>query len=467
MITYSIYVVDDEELIREASLLTLGKVYCVETFATGETCIEAIQTHPADLVLLDIGLPGMSGIETLKEIKKRFPDVLVIMITANDDIETVITAMKLGAYDYVVKPINMDALEVNIRNALGTIKLRKEVQVLQEKYLKENLPYFIGESDTIQEVMHLIEMVAKSPDASVLILGETGTGKELIASCVHYQSPNFKGPFVPVNCSAIPDNIIESELFGYEKGAFSGADPAGKKGLIEAAIDGTLFLDEVGDLSLAAQAKLLRFLENGEYYKVGGTRKYRIKTRIVAATNKDLDQLVEKELFRRDLYYRLATIKVEVPTLNRRPHDIIPMAQHFLAEFSRKYGKTFTGIGGETKHALTGHVWKGNIRELRNLIERAVLQGQGPEISLQDLGFDSPAQTAADSPNVAAPAEEAANAFPDITPHGLDLPALHESMDHHYFQKSLDMADGNAAKAARLLNMSYYAFRRCREKLSL
>ena len=467
MITYSIYVVDDEELIREASLLTLGKVYRVEAFATGETCIEAIQANPADLVLLDIGLPGMSGIDTLKEIKKRYPDVLVIMITANDDIETVITAMKLGAYDYVVKPINMDALEVNIRNALGTIKLRKEVQVLQGKYLKENLPYFIGESDTIQEVMHLIEMVAKSPDASVLILGETGTGKELIASSVHYQSPNFKGPFVPVNCSAIPDNIIESELFGYEKGAFSGADPAGKKGLIEEAAEGTLFLDEVGDLSLAAQAKLLRFLENGEYYKVGGTRKYRIKTRIVAATNKDLDQLVEKELFRRDLYYRLATIKVEVPTLNRRPHDIIPMAQHFLAEFSRKYGKTFTGIGGETKHALTGHVWKGNIRELRNLIERAVLLGQGPEISLQDLGFDSPGQTAADSPNVAAPAEEAANAFPDILPHGLDLPALHESMDRHYFQKSLDMADGNAAKAARLLNMSYYAFRRCREKLSL
>ena len=467
MITYSIYVVDDEELIREASLLTLGKVYHVEVFATGETCIEAIQSNPVDLVLLDIGLPGMSGIDILKEIKKRYPDVLVIMITANDDIETVITAMKLGAYDYVVKPINMDALEVNIRNALGTIKLRKEVQILQEKYLKENLPYFIGESDTIQEVMHLIEMVAKSPDASVLILGETGTGKELIASSVHFKSPNFKGRFVPVNCSAIPDNLIESELFGYEKGAFSGADPAGKKGLIEAAVDGTLFLDEVGDLSLAAQAKLLRFLENGEYYKVGGTHKYHIKTRIVAATNKDLGQLVEKELFRPDLYYRLATIKVEVPTLNRRPHDIIPMARHFLAEFSHKYGKPFTGIDREAKHALTTHVWKGNIRELRNLIERAVLLGQGPEIALQDLGLDPPGRTADDSQDVATPPKEAENAFPDFTPHGLNLPALHESMDRHYFQKSLDMAEGNAAKAARLLNMSYYAFRRCREKLRI
>jgi DNA-binding NtrC family response regulator len=224
---------DDEELIREASLLTLGKVYQVEVFATGEDCIDAMQSAPADLLLLDIGLPGMSGIDTLKEIKKRYPDVLVIMITAHDDIDIVITAMKLGAYDNVVKPINMDALEVNIRNALGTIKLRKEVQILQEKYLKENLPYFIGESDTIQEVMHLVDMVANSADASVLILGETGTGKEFIASSVHYKSPLFKGPFVPVNCSAIPENLIERELFGYEKGAFSGAGPTGKKGLIE------------------------------------------------------------------------------------------------------------------------------------------------------------------------------------------------------------------------------------------
>jgi DNA-binding NtrC family response regulator len=218
---------------------------------------------------------------------------------------------------------------------------------------------------------------------------------------------------------------------------------------------------------LAAQAKLLRFLENGEYYKVGGTRKYRIKTRIVAATNKDLDQLVEKELFRPDLYFRLATIKVAVPTLNRRPHDIIPMARHFLAEFSHKYGKSFTGIGQEAKHALTTHVWKGNIRELRNLIERAVLLGQGPKITLRDLGLDTPGPTVTDSQDAANPEEEAGNTLPAITTHGLNLPELHESLDRHYFQKSLEMAEGNAAKAARLLNMSYFAFRRCREKLRM
>ena len=459
MINYSIYVVDDEELIREASLLTLGKIYDLAVFADGESCIKAMRSNPADLVLLDIGLPGMSGIDTLKAIRKNFPDVLVIMITANDEIETVIAAMKLGAYDYVIKPINMDALAVSIRNALGSIKLRKEVQLLQEKYLKENLPFFIGESDTIQEVMRLVEMVAKSPDATVLILGETGTGKELIASAVHYNSPHFKGPFVPVNCSAIPENLIESELFGYEKGAFSGANPAGKKGLIETAAEGTLFLDEVGDLSLLAQAKLLRFLENGEYYKVGGTRRYRTKTRVVAATNKDLETLINAESFRVDLYYRLATIKVEVPALSRRPQDIIPMARHFLSEFNRKYGKAFADFNQEAKQALMSHVWKGNIRELRNLIERAVLLGKNAELTVFELGLDRTDATRT---------EDVDDHFPPLWPQtGLDLPALHEALDQHYFKRSLALVDGNAAKAAQLLNMSYYAFRRRREKLDI
>jgi DNA-binding NtrC family response regulator len=462
MISYSIYVVDDEELIREASLLTLGKAYQVDVFADGESCIAAMRSNPADLVLLDIGLPGMSGIDTLKAIKTACPDVLVIMITANDDIDMVISAMKLGAYDYVVKPINMDALEVNIRNALATIKLRKEVQLLQKKYLQENLPYFIGESDTIQEVMHLVRMVAKSPDATVLILGETGTGKELIASAVHYYSPHFKGPFVPVNCSTIPDNLIESELFGYEKGAFSGADPAGKKGLIEAAAGGTLFLDEVGDLSSQAQAKLLRFLENGEYYKVGGTHLRRAATRVVAATNKELEPLMEKNLFRQDLFFRLATIKVEVPSLNRRPQDIVPMAQHFLSEFGRKYGKAFTGIGREAEQALRAHQWKGNIRELRNMIERAVLLGGGPELTPPELGLNS-----GPAAGEGGGATDAGNLFSALSPQGLDLPALHESLDRHYFRKALELNDGNATMAAHQLNMSYYAFRRRREKLKI
>ena len=266
--------------------------YEVEAFSTAEAAIETLKKSPPDLVLLDIGLPGMDGVEALREIKRLYPDVLVIMITAYEDIKTVISAMKLGAYDYVVKPLHADDLDVTIRNALETIRLRKEVRILQEEYLKENLPCFIGESNAIQDVMEFIELVAKSPDTPILILGETGTGKELLASAIHYRSPNFKGPFMIVNCAAIPKELIESELFGYEKGAFSGARASGKKGLIEEAADGTLFLDEVGDLSLEAQAKLLRFLELGEFYRIGGTKKLHIETRVVSATIKDLDSMI-------------------------------------------------------------------------------------------------------------------------------------------------------------------------------
>jgi len=231
----------------------------------------------------------MDGIKALGTIKGLYPDMMVIMITAYEDISTGITAMKLGAYDYVVKPLHMDGLEVTIHNALETIRLRKEIQNLQENYLKENLPCFIGESKAIQDVMEFIGMVAKSPDTPILILGETGTGKELLASAIHYRSPNFKGPLMTVNCAAIPKDLIESELFGYEKGAFSGANTSGKKGLVEEAASGTLFLDEVGDLSLEAQAKLLRFLEEGEFYRVGGTKK---------TTNPDQSSLCHQQRLR-------------------------------------------------------------------------------------------------------------------------------------------------------------------------
>ncbi|MBW1993946.1 MAG: sigma-54-dependent Fis family transcriptional regulator, partial [Deltaproteobacteria bacterium] len=313
MITYTIYVVDDEQTIREGITMALESDYRMRAFITAESALKAIEKKPPDLVLLDIGLPGMSGIEALKEIKRLYPHILIIMITAYEDINTVISAMKSGAYDYVVKPIHMEGLEVTIRNAFQTIRLRKEVQILQEKYLKENLPCFIAESNAIQNVMEFIDTVAKSPDTPILIMGETGTGKELLASAIHYRSPNFKGPLMTVNCAAIPKDLIESELFGYEKGAFSGASTSGKKGLIEEAANGTLFLDEIGDLSFEAQAKLLRFLEEGEFYRVGGTKKIHVKTRVVSATNKNLDRMMEEGQFRKDLFFRLSVIKVQVP----------------------------------------------------------------------------------------------------------------------------------------------------------
>jgi len=271
MIKFTVYIVDDEQTIREGISMALETNYRVRAFASAEAVIKALKKEVPDLILLDIGLPGMDGIEALRKIKDLYPDMLAIMITAFEDFRTVISAMKLGAYDYVVKPIQMDGLEVTIRNALETIRLRKDVQLLQEQYLKENLPCFIGESNVIQDVMEFIGMVAKSPDTPILIHGETGTGKELIASAIHYRSPNFKGPFVTVDCAAIPKDLVESEMFGYEKGAFSGASVSGKKGLVEEAANGTLFLDEVGDLSQEAQAKLLRFLEEGEFYRIGGT----------------------------------------------------------------------------------------------------------------------------------------------------------------------------------------------------
>ena len=461
MIQYSIYVVDDEESIREGVTMALEEHYKIEAFPTAESAIDAIKVKPPDLVLLDIGLPGMNGMNALREIKGLCPDVLVIMITAYEDIASVVSAMKLGAYDYVVKPLHMDSLEMTIRNALETIRLRKEVQLLQERYLMENLPCFIGESNAIQDVMDFIKMVAKSPDTPILILGETGTGKELIASAIHYRSPNFKGPFIPVNCAAIPKDLIESELFGYEKGAFSGAKASGKKGLIEEAANGTLFLDEVGDLSPEAQAKLLRFLETGEYYRVGGTGKFFIKTRAVSATNKNLEHMIEEDLFRKDLYFRLAVIKVEVPSLNERPNDIIPMAKHFLYEFSRKFAKTFTGLSSGTVDALMAHRWTGNVRELRNFIERGVLVGKGPELTAQDLGIKEQYE-AGDLKQ--AKGETTFALLPDT---GIDLSLVQESLEKHYIKEALKLAGGNESQAAKLLNINHHTFRYRKKKLQI
>ncbi len=455
MVAYSIYVVDDDSDMREVLSLALEPKFQVKAFSTAGSAIEVIKDDPPDLVLLDIGLPDMSGVDALREIKKLHPEALVIMVTASTDIDTAISTMKLGASDYMTKPINVDALEVSVRNALDRIRLRKEVQALQEKYLKENIPCFVGESNAIQDVMQFVDKVAKAIDTPVLILGETGTGKELIASAIHYKSPNFNGPFLTLNCSAIPRDLIESELFGYEKGAFTGAQAAGKKGLVEQAADGTLFLDEVGDLSLEAQAKLLRFLEEGEYYRVGGTKKLRIQTRVVSATNKDLVAMIEKDLFRRDLYYRLAVIKVEVPSLNNRRDDIVPIARHFLSEFGNKHGKSFTGFSLETEGYLKNHQWQGNIRELRNLVERGILVGPGPELTPQDLGLEGGFE------GISPQSTEGDSGIPTLPDEGLDLQALEE----HYLKEALTKAGGNETKAAKLLRMSYYSFRYRRKKL--
>jgi two-component system response regulator AtoC len=456
---FSIYIVDDEQTIRDGITMAIEATYLAMPFPTAEAALLALEENPPDLILLDIGLPGMSGIEALQKIKTLYPEIPVVMITAYEDIDTVISAMKSGAYDYVLKPLHMDALEITISNALDTVRLRKEVQTLQEKQLMEHVPCFIAASHAIQDVMDFIKTVAQSPDTPVLIMGETGTGKELLAAAIHYYSPNFKAPLATVNCAAIPRDLIESELFGYEKGAFSGAGAAGKKGLIEEAAGGTLFLDEIGDLSVEAQAKLLRFLEQGEFYRVGGTRKIQIKARVVSATNKDIDRLIDGGQFRKDLYFRLGVIKVQVPSLNDRPDDILPLAKYFLQEFSKKFSKKFSGISVEAQNALLTHNWTGNVRELKNLIEAAVLIGRGPELSAGNLGLK--ARTRGLHP---APAQDGITLSP-LPPEGIDLTEKLQCIEKYYLEAALSTAEGNESKAARLLNLNHHTFRYRRKKL--
>ena len=439
--------------------MTLKKKYAIHTFENGESALEALAETVPDLVLLDIGLPGMGGIEVLKRIKAIHPQVIVIMITAYEDVASVVASMKNGARDYITKPIQMDSLEKIISNALETIRLRKEVQALQKQYLEENMPLFIGESRAIHEVMDFVSMVAKRPDIPVLVLGETGTGKELIASAVHYRSPHFRGPLVTVNCASIPKDLVESELFGYVKGAFSGARSKGKKGLIEAAAMGTLFLDELGDLSLSAQAKLLRFLEEGAFYKLGGTEKVHVNTRIISATNRDLDQMIARDEFRKDLYFRLSVAKVEIPSLNERPDDILPLAQYFLQDFSERYDKKMSGLAPSAEKALLQYSWSGNVRELKNLIQRGCLVAKGATLTVRDLGMEKLER------GMLLENHDNQFRFPPIPPTGLDMPALEKAMEEFYIREAFKLSEGNETQAARLLNINHHTYRYRHKKL--
>jgi DNA-binding NtrC family response regulator len=454
VIRYSISVVDDEESIREGLAMILSEEYDISCFADAESFLSGLETNSPDLVLMDIGLPVMNGIEALAIIKKKTHDLPVIMITAYEDINMVILSMKTGAFDFILKPMNPDMLELTIKKAISTIALRKEVEILQEKYLEDNHPCFIGKSKKIEDVMDFINMVAKSPDTPIMIMGETGTGKELIAKAIHARSPVFQGPFIAVNCSAFPDELIESELFGYEEGAFSGAKKQGKKGFIEEADNGTLFLDEVADLSLPGQAKLLRFIESGEFYKVGSTRKYKVNVRIVSATNKNLEELIDKDHFRKDLFFRLCVVKAKIPSLNERRDDILPLAKHFLYEFGNKFEKNLKNISKGAQDLLLSHEFSGNVRELKNIIERACLITQNDVLTREDLGLKQ-------KPDNIKKGES--DGFKDPSPHlteqGIHLGKLLESIEKKYMEHALKLTSGNESKAARMLKMNHHTFR--------
>ena len=453
-IKYTIYIVDDDKSVARAIALTLKRNYEVKTFSDAESCINKVGKHTPDLVLLDIGLGKMDGLEALRIIKESHPNILVIMITGYENVNMAVKAMRLGAYDYINKPVNIDSLKLNVAKALDTIRLQKEVQTLQERSLKENTPYFVAESDAIKDVIQVVERVAKSHTTPVLILGESGVGKELIASSIHYRSPNFKGPFVTLNCATIPEDLIESELFGHEKGAFSGARAEGKQGLVEAAEHGTLFLDEVSELAPKAQAKLLRFLEDGTFYKIGGTKKIKIETRVIAATNENLISLVEEGRFRLDLYYRLAVVKIEVPSLNKRRDDIIPIAKHLITELNGRLGTSFSAISTKSAQALRKYEYRGNVRELKNIIERAMILGNGNTLKITDL-----------EANCVGLKNHQGFSLPPLSKEGIDLPALKDTIEKQYIEKALELTDYNESAAAKLLNLKGPTFHYRRKRL--
>jgi DNA-binding NtrC family response regulator len=470
MVRYCIAVVDDEQSIRDGLDMILNDTYDLALYPDAETFVAALADQAPDLVLMDIGLPGMGGIEALEIVRRRYPGLPVIMITAFEDIQMVIQSMKLGAFDFILKPINPDLLEVTIGKAVSSIALIKEVQQLQERFLRENEPCFIGESKNIEDIMDFINQVSGSKDTPIMILGETGTGKELIARSIHARSPVFQGPFVAVNCSAFPEELLESELFGYEPGAFSGARHQGKKGFIEEARNGTLFLDEVADLSPAGQAKLLRFLENGEFYKVGGTRTYQVSTRVVSATNKDLDRLVAEGRFRKDLYFRLCVIKAKIPSLNERADDILPLAKYFLFQFNEKFGKSLTGFTEDACRQLMTHTFSGNVRELKNMVERAVLVAKKNLVDTPELGIfpgTSTGNAVPQIPGTQLGLDSALDLQSLVLPEGgIILGDLLSETEYAYMAKAVEQANGNESQAARLLHMNHHTFRYRWKKLN-
>jgi DNA-binding NtrC family response regulator len=453
---YSLLIIDDEESIRDSLSMALGRQYEVRTCATGKEALRLVPALAPDLVLLDIGLPDIGGLDVLDGIRRDCPHAAVVMITAFEDLDTVISAMKRGAFDYLLKPLRMDALKICLERAGSSIRLGKEIRLLQDKALREHVPFFVAESEALTDVVQTVTKVAVSPDTPVLIEGDTGTGKELIASAIHHRSPNFRGPLVTVNCAAIPANLIESELFGYAPGAFSGAGKKGKAGLVEEAGGGTLFLDEIGELPQSAQAKLLRFLQEGEFYALGSTARRTVRTRILAATNRNLEDMVRQGTFRQDLFYRLAVVRIRVPSLASRQEDILPLARLFLHQYGEKFGKKFNELTPSACSALLGHAWTGNVRELRNIMERAALMSCGPDLDAADLGL---------GPECAP--EPAGETRAALTREGVDLPGLLQRLEGDYYEQALRLADGNESQAARLLNLSRDTFRYRRAKLGI
>lgn len=453
-----ILVVDDEESIREFLEIMLKKEgYEVTTADDGLRAKDILSKKSFDMVISDMQMPNMTGIELLKHVKESYPDLVFMMITAFGTTETAVDAMKMGAYDYVTKPFKIDEVRLNIANALRSKNLETEVRVLKKELVKEySFHNMIGNSAAMHIIFDLVKRVSQAP-TNVLITGESGTGKEVVAKAIHYNGPLKDKPFVTVNCGAIPENLMESEMFGHKKGSFTGAI-TDKVGLFEVADGGTLFLDEVGELPLSIQVKLLRAIQERVIRRVGATDDMKVEVRIIAATNRNLEEMVQKGGFRQDLFYRLNVINIRTPALRERPEDIPLLANFFLKKYGERLNKAISTISTEAMEILKKYNYPGNVRELENMIERTVALEAGSTVLPESL-----------PPMVNTPTgrKMASSNEIEIGDEGLDLDKVIGQIEKELLVKAIHSAGGIKKKAAKLLHISFRSMRYRIEKYNL
>jgi two-component system response regulator PilR (NtrC family) len=452
-----ILVADDERSMRELLAIVLRREgYEVLLAENGRAAIELLEREPVDLLISDIKMPDLSGVEVLRAAKKIDPDILGIMITAFASTETAVEAMRLGACDYLSKPFDIDLLKMKVREKIENRQLKQENLLLKRTLgLTHQFSNIIGRSESMLAVFKMIETVART-NSTILLTGESGTGKGLVAQAVHFHSLRRDKPMVSLNCGALPENLLESELFGHMRGAFTGAD-SNKKGLLEVAERGTVFLDEIGEMSAVLQVKLLRVLQERRFRRVGGLEEQQADIRVIAATNQDLTRLVAEGRFREDLFYRINVIPISLPPLRERREDIGLLAEHFLAKYNEQMGKEIAGISRESMALLMEHDWPGNIRELENVVERAVALEATPTILPDSL----PPSIRSDVPRRGSATVEA---LPDT---GFDLEAHVKEIERGYIAEALKRAGGVQVKAAELLGMSFRSFRYYVKKYNL
>jgi two-component system response regulator AtoC len=451
-----IYIVDDEETIARLleHWVTKKWGYQSRAFTSGEACLENLNAVP-DVVLLDIMLPGIGGVDTLKEIKQRYPELPVIMLSAQGKIDVAIETLKLGATDYFSKPVDFAKLEVSVKNAIQTHDLSREVSRLREAVEKPvHFENILTDNGAMQEVFKLVQKV-KDNDICVLVLGESGTGKELIARAIHYNGIRKDEPFVVVNCASIPRDLLESELFGHEKGSFTGAHQR-RIGKFEQANGGTLFLDEIGELDPSLQSKLLRVIQSKQFERVGGNETLTAEVRLVSATNRDLVKAVAQKEFREDLYFRLATFPILLPPLRERRSDILLLAEHFLRKFSEEVSKPNLGFSKKALKLLYDYPWPGNVRELENAIQRAILMTDGNTITEKDLPLAVVTFGSGDENNSGSPLSVGVETIKPL-----------EKIKEESIRQALKITEGNIVEAARRLKIGRATMYRLMKKFKI